>query len=174
VHRLALTVALVALMAGGTQASEAASSLRCELRVVGQYSPAPGRPEAGSGPWLEMTLRNPGAKAIRFLNWGTPFEGGWFQPFVQVSLDGATITYGGAMVKRGDPEASDYVLLKSGASRRARLDLAEVFDLSRSGRYRVEPRITLHDVIEGDSPRLRPLSMHQMRSLDCLAVEFVR
>jgi hypothetical protein len=85
--------------------------------------------------------------ALRVLTWATPFEGAWLQPFVSVLRAGTPLPYLGATVKRGAPEASEYLRLPAGASRRAALDLRDAFDLSAPGDYRVVAELTLHDVI---------------------------
>ena len=46
-------------------------------------------------------------------------------------------------------------------ARTASVDLTDVFDLGKPGRYRVEPRIHLHDVMTGTQASLpRPRAQH--------------
>lgn len=116
------------------------SAVRCRLEL-------PDTVRAGAPLPLTMVLHNRGRVALRVLTWGTPFEGAWLQPFVSVLRAGTPLPYQGATVKRGAPEASEYLRLPAGASRRAALDLRDAFDLSAPGDYRVVAEITLHDVI---------------------------
>lgn len=121
---------------------------------------------------LTVALRNPGSSAVQVLTWGTPFEEGWLQPFVEVTRDGEPLAYGGATVKRGEPDRDEYLRVGAGEVRSASLDLREVFVVDQPGRYRVVPRITLHDVVgaEGVIPRER--TAHVAAVLACPAVEF--
>lgn len=156
--------AVATLMA--SQACEGqAPALECTVRV-------PSTVTAGAPIPMSVTLRNTGSTAVHLLTWGTPFEEAWLQPFVEVTRDGVPLAYGGATVKRGDPDSDEYLLIGAGAVRTASLDLAEVFPLDRPGRYRVVPRITLHDVVgeEGVTPRLR--AAHAAVALACAPVEF--
>ena len=109
------------------------------------------------------------------LRWNTPFEGAWFAPFVEVKRDGKALPFQGPMIKRAEPRAEDYLRFDAGQSIDAELDLALPFDLSKPGRYRVQPRIRLHDVFanvdEGTvAPRAR--AEHQGADLACPALEF--
>ena len=128
---------------------------------------APARVTAGEPAPMRFTLTNRGPAAVRVLNWATPFEG-WFGPYVQVLRDGEPQRYSGPMVKRGDPGADEYVTIAAGRSRHATVDLAQPFDLTRPGRYRVMPRISLFDVTGGPA---RPLADHVPKRLDCPALE---
>ncbi len=138
----------------------AAADLVCKLS-------APTRVEAGQPVTMRFTLTNRGTAAVRVLNWATPFEG-WFGPYVQVMRDGALLGYAGPAVKRGDPGADEYVAIAAGRSRHASVDLAQPFDLSQPGRYRVTPRITLFDVTTGPA---RPRAAHTPMPLKCPALE---
>ena len=128
---------------------------------------APARVESGQPVPLRFTLTNRGRAAVRVLNWATPFEG-WFGPYVQVMRDGALLGYAGPMVKRGDPGADEYVAIPAGRSRRASVDLAQPFDFTQPGRYRVVPRITLFDITTGAA---RPRAEHTPMPLNCPALE---
>jgi len=162
--RIALRLAVLAvpLLTG---AAPATAALRCELSA-----PASGR--AGAPLLLHFKITNNDSQGVRMLDWNTPFEPGWFAPFVTLQRDGQAVTYRGASMKRGDPAAQDYVAIGAGRVRHARIDLAEAFDLSRPGHYRVEPQIVLHDVLPFGTRAPRPRDAHQAHSLACNAVEF--
>lgn len=116
---------------------------------------------------LSVQLRNRGKADVAVLNWGTPFEEAWLQPFVEVQRDGHPLAYGGATVKRGDPDASEYVRIAANGHRSAALDLAEVFDFSEHGRYTVHTRIRLYDVVNAPAGVPRVLAQHTAVSLEC-------
>ncbi len=140
--------------------------LTCTLRV-------PATVTLGTPIPLSVGLANTDTAGMRVLAWGTPFEESWLQPFVEVSRDGTALPYGGATVKRGDPTRDEYVMVGAGAVRTATLDLAEVFAIDRPGRYRVVPRITLHDVVGEGVAVPRSREAHAAVALACAPVEFV-
>jgi len=127
----------------------------------------------GEPVWLVWQFSNTSSQELQFLVWGTPFDENWFAPYVRVQRDGTPLNYGGAMLKRGDPPAGQYLSLAPGAHREARVELGVAFDLRATGRYRVQPQIALHDLIRGGSALApRPLSQHVRAALACKAVEF--
>ena len=73
---------------------------------------------------LQFKLSNNGKRDLR---WGSPFEGAWFGPFVQASTPQGKLTFQGAMRKRGDPSAQDYLHLPAGANLSAELTLNDAF-----------------------------------------------
>ncbi len=72
------------------------------------------------------------------------------------------------MVKRGDPGADEYLSIAAGKSRHATVDLAQPFDFTQPGRYRVTPRISLFDLTTGPA---RALAEHVSKRLDCPPLE---
>jgi hypothetical protein len=151
-------VALLLMMSdsgGATQAVDLQCSLTAPASVV-SGQPVP----------LRFTLANRGAVAVRVLEWGTPLEG-WFAAYVEVSHDGVAVPYRGPMVKRGDPAADEYVRIAAHGQRRAEVDLAQPFDLSAPGVYRVRPRITLFDVATAGAPTPRPRDRQVAQTLSC-------
>ena len=141
-------------------------TLRCSLvapatAVVGQPLP------------MRLTLHNTGRQTVQVLTWGTPFEG-WLSPFVTVQQGGQALAYGGASLKRGEPDADEYLAIAPGRSRQAVVDLAEVFDLGQPGHLQVLPRIVLHDWLAGapvGAPLPRPRALHQSAVLDCNSID---
>jgi hypothetical protein len=150
--------AALLLMGLGGEATQAAE-LHCSLT-------APASVVAGQPVPLRFMLANRGAVAVQVLEWGTPLEG-WFGAYVEVSRDGAAVPYRGPMVKRGDPGADEYVRIAAHRARRAGVDLAQPFDLSVPGVYRVRPRITLFDVAMAATPVPRPRDRHAAQALSC-------
>ena len=141
-------------------------TLRCSLvapatAVVGQPLP------------MRLTLHNTGRQTVQVLTWGTPFEG-WLSPFVTVQQGGQALAYGGASLKRGEPDADEYLAIAPGRSRLAVVDLAEVFDLGQPGHLQVLPRIVLHDWQAGapvGAPLPRPRALHQGAVLECNSID---
>lgn len=152
-------------LAIGPAAGDEAAPLDCVLSVSARA--AAGRPVP-----LHFSLRNRSGHALRVLEWNTPFEG-WFGAYLEVTRDGVALPYQGPMLKRGDPSADEYLGVRAGQRRRASVDLAQVFDLSIPGHYRVEPRITLFDVVAGAATgATRPRDAQRPMPLRCNAVEF--
>jgi hypothetical protein len=142
----------------------AADDLHCVLK-------APARAAVGKPVMLRFTVTNVGAAPLLLLEWNTPFEG-WFAPFVAVTRDGVALPYRGPMAKRGDPSADEYVRLPPRRARTASVNLAQPFDLSVPGRYRVVPRLQAFDVARaGELPPPRPRDKHAPVTLACNAVE---
>jgi hypothetical protein len=144
-------------------ASAAPPNIACAMH-------APATVKAGQPVPLTVALRNRGATKVTVLNWGTPFEEAWLQPFVTVMRDGKALQYGGALVKRGDPELDEYFGLAPGERREGALNLGEVFSLIEPGRYTVEPQIVLHDVAPGSAKVPRARANHTPVTLACKPV----
>jgi peptidyl-Lys metalloendopeptidase len=85
---------------------------------------------------LTVTMRNEGAHAVRLLRWYTPAEG-LEEPLFSVTRDGEAVAFVGPHYKRPAPTEADYVRLAPGESLVRSVDLAEVYDLSRTGQYEV-------------------------------------
>ena len=85
---------------------------------------------------VTVTLRNGGSHAVRLLRWFTPAEG-LEEPLFSVTRDGEAVAFVGPHYKRPAPTEADYVRLAPGESLVRTVDLAAVYDLSRSGQYRV-------------------------------------
>lgn len=135
----------------------------------------PARVPAGQAVALSFTLHNPGTTSADVLVWGTPLEPRWFAPWVTVKRGSTSLTYGGAMVKRGDPLPANYLRIEPGQSHEAAIELGAAYDVAPPGRYRVLPQITLHDVIWGaplGSARAR--DQHQPQPLSCPPLDFER
>jgi len=152
-----LAAALLLMGTGGIAAP--ATGLQCRLT-------APTSVVAGQPVPLQFTLTNRSAAAVQVLEWGTPLEG-WFAAYVEVSRDGVALPYRGPMVKRGEPAADEYVRIAAHRARRAEVDLAQPFDLSNPGVYRIRPRITLFDVAAAGAPVPRPRDRHHAQPLSC-------
>lgn len=85
---------------------------------------------------LLFTLHNPSEQPWRFLQWKTPFDA-WFSEFIHITHKGVQIPYEGALMKRGEPNKEDYLILKAGENVQVELELAQAFRLN-NGEYTVE------------------------------------
>jgi len=141
--RLAYALALLALagcagrpspapppdQAGATR-GYAAPAIACELQApehVGLAEPVVP---------VTFVLHNAGAAEARVLARQTPLEGILGDLF-EVTLAGQRLGYRGRLVKRGAPDASEFLSLAPGDHVRATVDLLEGYDLSRAGHYTV-------------------------------------
>lgn len=118
---------------------------------------------------IRFELANGTDSALRVLKWNTPLEG-WKGTVLRVTRDGEELPYQGPMLKRGDPQADAYVEIPAGGRVDATVDLAEVYDVSRPGTYRVEADGDLIDVTAETAPR--PRDRHEAMPLECGAVTF--
>lgn len=124
---------------------------------------------------LHFTLRNAGRQDLHLLRWGSPFEGAWFGRFVRASTPLGELPFQGAMRKRGEPSAQDYLLLRAGQTLSAELPLNDAYVLPPSGPLQLKAAWHWHDIIAGDSPRPpRPRDQHQGLDQDCGSVTLNR
>ncbi|WOQ14847.1 protease [Aeromonas media] len=131
----------------------ALAPLQCELSVnaeSGVNEPLP----------LVMTLTNRGQAPLEVLTWFTPFEG-WFADAIDLTRDGQPLAYRGPLAKRGEPGDGDFLLLGPGEQSHADADLAQAYDLSQPGSYRL-------------SYRVQPLELTRGLAPSCPAIDFIR
>lgn len=127
--RLLPAVAGVTVLAGAIAAANAAPDRNAvsPLRV--------GLFPAGAG-MVEVEVTNTASRAARILRWQLPQDILRADLFV-VSRDGHPVAYEGALIKRGAPDADDFVILRPGQTWRSVVDLAATYDMSRSGEYTI-------------------------------------
>lgn len=121
---------------------------------------------------LQFTLRNAGSRDVHLLRWGSPFEGAWFGPFVRASTAQGELPFQGAMRKRGEPSAQDYLLLRAGQELKAELSLADAYALP-SGPLKLTAAWHWHDVLVGGKPP-RARDKHQGLDQACGEVTLTR
>ena len=85
---------------------------------------------------VRLTLTNTSAQPQMVLKWHTAFAE-IEESLFEVTRDGAKVAYLGAHYKRGEPKASDYYLLKPGASHTVRVELSDMYDMSITGQYTI-------------------------------------
>lgn len=96
---------------------------------------------ADEGALVNVTVRNDGKVPARILKWFTPYED-VEEALFAVSRDGLAVQYIGADYKRLAPTAADYVFLAPGESFTRTVDLRNYYDLSASGRYSIQFRVS--------------------------------
>lgn len=100
---------------------------------------APESLASGSAVKVRFTLTNKLSEGFFVLKWFTPLEG-LASDIFQVQRDGVELPYRGKMVKRGSPLSEDYLWIDAGGSASAEVDLAEGYDFSQAGQYRLQFR----------------------------------
>ncbi len=151
---------------GLTLLAVVAAVLTCSLEAVPPY-------RAGEPVPVRFRLRNRGRLPFAVLNWNTPLEGLLADTFAIRRAGGARLPWNGPTIKRGDPEAEEYVTVAAGGDVTADVDLALGYDIRAAGRYSIGLRLRLHDVAAPGAEIPRPRSRHASRSLDCGRLEIV-
>jgi hypothetical protein len=130
---LGLSLMSAAALGAAPVPADPTRALDCTLSV----EPAP---RADGGWQLHVRVHNCGDRDLRLLRWGTPFEGAWLSPLLQIERDGQPLDYQGPQVKRGSPQARDHWRLAAGRSAQATLALDPAWMVTAPGRYRVAAR----------------------------------
>jgi peptidyl-Lys metalloendopeptidase len=86
-----------------------------------------------------VTMTNTSNATAYLLKWQTPF-GAVEAPLFEVTRDGLPVRYLGRQVKRAAPAAADYIALKPGASRSARVELSALYQMDVTGAYSIRYR----------------------------------
>lgn len=145
-----------------TASGDPLAALRCTLAV---------ETPAGGGPQLRATLHNTGTHTVRLLRWGTPFEGAWRAPIVQIERNGQPLDYQGPVVKRRTPQARDHLTLGPGQSLQALLPLSPVWATDLPGHYRLSANWMWHGQMRDGQRTITPLLPTDAR---CEPVQFMR
>jgi len=157
-------LACAPLWAAPKEVPAVSTKLECSLSV-------PPRLRVGEPLMLRFRLTNRSAQPVYVLNWLTPLEG-LLGDFLKVTRGETAIPYQGPKVKRGDPEAEEYVTLAPGGTAEAELEVTLAYELTLPGRYRIAfSREGLMDVTTNPSDVPRPLAKHRAFPLRCPAVE---
>jgi len=121
---------------------------------------------------LRFSLKNMSDSTLYVLTWYTPLEGLYGDIFRITRDGGERIPYRGIMAKRGNPTVEDYIAVEPGKAVSAVVDLAEAYDLSQTGDYRVEFSGTLPDVCKDKQLIPRKQADHKPYSITCNAIDF--
>lgn len=141
------------------------TELDCELSVAPRLT-------VGEPVRLRFRLVNRSARPVYVLEQRTPLEG-HLGKFMRVTRDGVELPYEGIMVKRGPPEADDYVAIAPGGSAEAEVEISGAYNFRQPGRYRIEFLGELLDVAEAPSDVPRSLERYQSVQVSCPAAETV-
>ena len=120
---LAASIASVFAGAEAAPKIETANPLRVGMLALGDGN-------------VEVTVTNTSRKTARIPRWQLPSAVAESNLFA-ITHDGEEVRYEGRMIKRITPTAADFAILRPGQSHRVTLNLAEAYDLSRTGDYTV-------------------------------------
>jgi hypothetical protein len=84
---------------------------------------------------IQFQLHNTQATGWQFLRWHTPFDT-WFSEFMSIKVNGKPLEYQGALVKRGLPQAEDFIHLAPMQTLTIDLDLSQAYALT-AGHYQI-------------------------------------
>ena len=124
--------ASVAIMAVAACASAQAASNGVTATVVAEKASL----GKNDNVTVRLTITNTSSQPQMVLKWHTAFSE-IEESLFEVTRDGAKVPYLGAHYKRGTPSASDYYLLKPGASHTVRVELSDMYDMSITGQYAI-------------------------------------
>ena len=139
------------------------NDLHCKMTV-------PATVRAGAAVPMKFELFNHGRRTLNVLMWNTPMEAGFFAPYLHITGPDGELEYGGAMIKRGTPERDDYRRIKPGGTVMKTVNLAEIYQFNRAGRYTVKFVGKLFDLTTEKIPR--PLEQHVAAAISCPDVAF--
>ncbi|TZF90185.1 M35 family metallo-endopeptidase [Cognatilysobacter lacus] len=105
---------------------------------------------------VDVEITNTGNRMLRIPAWQLPAE--YLQSdLFTVTRDGREVAYEGPMIKRGLPQAADFVLLRPGQTYRTSVDLSAFYDLAKTGEYTVAFKTPLqHASLEGGQMLMTP------------------
>ena len=108
---------------------------------------------------VEVILTNTSNKIARVPRYQLPM-GDIEAKLFQVSRDGQAVAYEGPMIKRGLPTAADFAILQPGQSIRSKIQLADAYDMRKSGTYSITLNSALQHASMSDGSMLKtPMGM---------------
>lgn len=99
---------------------------------------------------LTIEMINRGETDLLLLAWGTPLEG-LVSDCLLVLRDGVEVAYDGPLVKRGEPQAGDFVQIRAGKTVSRSVDLATAYKISGAAVYSIELRPWSAPILEADA-----------------------
>jgi len=129
-------------------------------------SVAPEKPALGKSEdvVVTVTFTNTSGSPQYVLKSHTPFGAVPMTPLFEVTRDGSPVRYLGAVAKRPAPTASDYYLLKPGASYSARVELSSLYDMSTTGDYAIRYRAAAAQLF-ADAPSVQAANVTTATSI---------
>jgi peptidyl-Lys metalloendopeptidase len=126
---LVRAIAGTTILAGAIAAASAAAPVtRSNPLRVSMFATANGG--------VEVVLTNTSNKIARVPKYQLPL-GELEAKLFSISRDGEAVAYEGPMIKRGLPLASDFAILRPGQSYRSVVQLADAYDMRKSGTYTI-------------------------------------
>ncbi|CAD1793340.1 protease [Xanthomonas arboricola pv. juglandis] len=119
----------------GVLGSAQAQSVRGPVPLTIELAPVADQAGRHQGK-IAVTVTNNGSQIARVPTYQLPLQS-LDNGILEVSRDGAPVTYTGRLVKRGLPKAADFTILKPGQTVQGVVDLAAAYDLSTSGNYTI-------------------------------------
>ena len=98
---------------------------------------------------VKVTITNTSATPQYLLKWHTPF-GEIEESLFEITRDGVKVDYEGAHYKRPAPTASDYYVLKPGASHSMKVELSSLYNMSVTGEYAIRYKAKSMDLFAKD------------------------
>jgi hypothetical protein len=114
-------------------------------------------------------VTNTGSDDLYILPWFTPLEG-LLSDCLKVTRNGRKVKYDGPLVKRGKPEAEDYILLRANDTLRLRLPLDEAYHVSEPGTYKVAVTANIQDLIRVEPHALTDKILSSRRRVRSVAL----
>jgi peptidyl-Lys metalloendopeptidase len=103
--------------------------------------------------FVKVTMTNTSSQNQFVLKYFTPFVDEVEEGLFEVTRDGQKVSYEGAHYKRPAPTASDYFLLKPGASHSAKVELSSSYDMSITGDYSIRYKAKSMNLFAADLDR---------------------
>ncbi|MEE9412397.1 MAG: M35 family metallo-endopeptidase [Methylococcales bacterium] len=86
---------------------------------------------------ITFNLTNTSSQPVRVLKWGTPLENGLNRDMFEVWQDDTRVPYTGRQVKRGNPQAQDFITLEPNETISQKLDIADEYAVYDAGDYSI-------------------------------------
>lgn len=100
-----------------------------------ELATADSRSAADEQPQVVFHVSNSSEQPVKMLIWNTPLEKELSADVFEVVHNGKPVEYLGRMVKRGEPQESDFVEVPAGGRVEATIDIARYYDISEPGGY---------------------------------------
>jgi len=102
---------------------------------------------------VTVVITNMTAKSINVLKWNTPLETTLSANIFNIYSNGKKMAYKGRLIKRGKPQKDDYLLLLSGESVEATVQLSRYYKMQKAGTYHIEFNAALQYLETGTSKK---------------------
>lgn len=143
-------VALIAFVTTGITTMSACNSESAGNSIAISLSAEPSY-KVKEAVFVTVRVTNNTHNDIKFLKWGTPFESMPTRDMFSVKKeDNQILPYQGRMVKRGKPEANDYISIQAGQTLKQGMDISRAYGINASGTYHVQYKES-YPVLEGNA-----------------------